>query len=724
MESAFYAQQWCVSRVLTNLSLRANLRLRARIIFPLLLTLFCSSAALAAAEAVNQGEHQFQLRNFDAAFDKFKEVQLDPYAAPSDLSLARCRLGIIYSIRDDQKQARSQLELSLSSTSLPPSVSPLCFYALIQIYVMDKSYSDARDLIKKYPDPAFPALYKARVHALGTEIGRQLKDAPFEINQLERLSRIMEIAGIDKVDLKILGDWALTKTEVKQRLGDSSKPKNEKFPVVQQTPSPVNSAQPQVIPTPLPSQATVGEQAPTVNSSVQPAPSTPENQQDLLSAFRHFRSGHLQGALADLREVSGPALLKINPEIPLELMKERADSLLKDDPRQMRIGLLLPLGSGVFARLQLRAMKGLSAFLNSRAAKDVDYRMFVKAVANDAGAAEEAATDLILRDKVHAIVGPFHGGQVVGAASVASFYGVPLFTLGPVTPAQEYDASFVTRMGTLAQSQARAQVAYLKQKNRKTVAIMSPSDGYGVEMAKAFESVCKDEGIQIQRVEFFDEATELFQDPVKSLLGPQEGKYRGPEFAKLMTDARKKAALEKRKFDPSALKAPAHVPFAALFVPDSLDRVRLIANTFAFYEARTVRYLGDRTWQEAGGRQSIADQFLNGARVPVQSPGAFFGFLRRELAAGESVLDIERQAFDSLLLARTAQYKAGGNNPAKLANVLQSSQFSADGASKYGPVNSNGEPNIEFEISQYYNGNVLSPNTSSDNLPDDSALID
>lgn len=158
------------------------------------------------------------------------------------------------------------------------------------------------------------------------------------------------------------------------------------------------------------------------------------------------------------------------------------------------------------------------------------------------------------------------------------------------------------------------------------------------------------------------------------------------------------------------------MPFNALFVPDSLDRVRLIANTFAFFDARTIRFLGDRTWQEAGGRQSVADQFLNGARVPVPKSGSFLPFLRRELSAGESVLDIERQAFDSFLLARTAHYKSGGNNPAKLVLAMQEKDFAADGASKYGHLEESGEPQIQFEISQYYNGSVLSPNTNTESL--------
>jgi hypothetical protein len=687
-------------------------------------------SASPTADAASAAEHLFQTRNFDGAFDKFKEVQGDPYAAPADLALARCRIGIIYSIRDDQKQARSNLELSLSSNSLNASIAPLCYYALVQIYVMDKSWAEAKSLMLRYPDPVFPAQYKARVYSIGVEVARQLKDLEFEVSQLERLARVMEIGAIKKVDLKILGNWSITLEEVKQRLGEALKPAAEatavpekKSNVAEELPKPANAGNSA---TAGAAPASAPKSDPTNSAGTAREGQSPRGGRDVLSALRALREGKFNEAMSETADVAAndPSQKFFASQIKFDQIRERADTISKDDPRHMRFGVILPQGSGMFARLQLRALKGIAAFLGSRAAKDVDYQVFVKTIPNDSGASERAALELILKEKVHAIIGPFQGAQVIGTAIAASFFGVPMYALGPVTSAREHDPAFVVRMGTLAQSQARAQAEFLKRQNRKTVAIMSPADGYGVEMSKAFEAACKNEGLQIQRVEFVDEYAEIFQEPVKSLLGPQEGKNRSAEYWKLVAEGRKKAAQEKRKFDPTSIKAPAYVPFSALFVPDSLDRVRLIANTFAFFDARNVRFLGDRTWQEAGGRQSIADQFLNGARVPVPKSGSFLPYLRRELLAGESILDIERQAFDSLLLARTAQYKAGGNNPAKLAAAMQTQDFSADGTGKYGPVDVTGEPTIQFEITQYYNGNVLSPGTSTENLSTDQEAND
>lgn len=673
----------------------------------------------ASSPVLNEAENLFQLREFDSAFEKFRAIQLDPYAAPADLSLARCRMGIIYSIRDQQKQARQQLELSLSSNALGSSVTPLCFYALVQIYVMDRSFSEARELMKRYPDPAFPALYKARIFALGTEIGRQLRDLPFELNQLQRLSRVMDIADIKKVELRILGDWTISADEVRRRLGEPPAVADE--PKKLETAPTINGAQVREESPVAEPQLNEPEKADAMSAVSVPAATQPVQASDGLPILSNLQNGLFQQAYAEL--VAQPEILSTrNFFVPQDQLRDRLETLLKDDPRTIRIGVILPEGSGIFMRLQLRALKGISAFLASRAAKDVDYRVFVKSVANDSGSAELAASELVLSDKVHIIVGPFHGSQVLGAATVAAFYGIPIFTLGPVAASEEFNEKFVLRMGILAQSQARAQVQYLKQSNKNTIAVLSPSDGYGVEMTKAFESECKADGLSIYNVEFVDVNTEIFQDPVRALLGPQDVKHRGPEYAKLLADARRKAALEKRKFDPTSLKLPAHVPFSAIFVPDSLDRVRLIANTFAFYEARTVRFLGERTWHEAGGRTSIADQFLNGARVPVQGSGSFLNFLRKDLESGAGVLDIERQAFDSLLLTRTAQYNVGGNNPVKILASMRSPSFKADGTSKFGSISATGEPLTEFVVSQFYNGQVLSPNSSIENLDDESLM--
>jgi hypothetical protein len=681
----------------------------------LILAFLLPAVSLSSSPALNDAENLFQMREFDAAFDKFSAIQLDPYTSPSDLSLARCRMGIIYSIRDNQKQARQQLELALSSNALASSVTPLCFYALVQIYVMDRSFNEARDLMKRYPDPAFPVLYKARIYALGTEIGRQLKDLPFELNQLQRLSRTMDIADIKKVDLRILGDWVITSDEVRKRLGEFAASEESKTKSARS----VEQDQPPVVTSNTEAQPSVAVEEKEMAPRVSIAPAALPQSSDGVPVIGHLQNGQYQQAYSEL--AAQPEILSSkNFFVPQNLLRARLETLLRDDPRTVRIGVLLPDGQGIFSRLQLRALKGISAFLSSRAARDVDYQVFVKTAANDSGAAEQAATDLVLHDMVHLIVGPFHGGQIVGATTAAAFYGIPIFTLGPVAASEEFDEKFVIRMGILAQSQAKAQIQYLKQSNKNSVAILSPSDGYGVEMTKAFEAECKADGIEVQKIEFVDSNTEVFQDPVRALLGPQDMKHRGPEYVKLLADARKKAASEKRKFDPTTLKLPAHVPFSALFVPDSLDRVRLIANTFAFYDARSVRFLGERSWQEAGGRASIADQFLNGARVPVQGTGSFFNVLRKELGAGSGQFDIERQTFDSLLLTRTAQYNVGGNNPAKMIASMKSPAFKADGTSQFGQVSRTGEPLTQFVVSQFYNGQVLSPNTAVESLNDES----
>jgi len=260
-------------------------------------------------------------------------------------------------------------------------------------------------------------------------------------------------------------------------------------------------------------------------------------------------------------------------------------------------------------------------------------------------------------------------------------------------------------MGVLARSQAEAHVRHLQDDVRfETAGVLAPNDSYGYEMAGAFVHVAKRRQFALDRVTYFDVTKDVFQDPVLAALGPQDAESRRDEFKVLEKELKKKAAGEKRKYDPNDIKLPARVAFDALYVPDVLSRAKIIATTFAFNEAKNVRFLGDRTWPETPSRASLADQFLNGSRAPQLSTGSFLSYLRRETNTPEGPLDLERQTFDSLILVRQAQFKASGNNGAKLMNAMRAPDFSVEGTAAYGAIDEKGEPFARMTLFGYKNG--------------------
>ena len=168
------------------------------------------------------------------------------------------------------------------------------------------------------------------------------------------------------------------------------------------------------------------------------------------------------------------------------------------------------------------------------------------------------------------------------------------------------------------------------------------------------------------------------------------------------------ASEQKRKFDPSSIKLPALVRFDAIFLPDSLHKARVIASTFAFHDAKNIRFLGDRQWDDGQNRRSIADKFLNGARVPVPVNGRYLDHLLFNLGYSQKTipLDLERQVFDAFILARQAHYLAAGVNGALMISSLKEKTWKLEGTTHMSGMTLKGEPVTQYGLASYQNGVV------------------
>lgn len=672
----------------------------------ILLSLFVAGQAQAQLSPLESAEEAFSKSSFDSALEKYNVILQNPFAPSRDLALSRCRVGVIQSIRNDFKASRKNLELAVSANAIPKNIGSLCHYALLQIYVLDSSNAEARELIKKMGEPTFSVIYVARTWALASEIGKRLQDNRFEVIYLQKLLNVMEKSKIQFVDLRILENRKITMAEVRNRLGLD-------------TPEPLASSN-------LQGRKTAGNQ--TVQGEVIQNPPAPATQTVLQSApsaggavdsrgselVSKMSLGDPLGALALLKSLPSAAaqkelLLSVGIGIAPERILTRLEALAKDNPRQMRIGIILPAGSPL-TRFKNRILKSVSAFANSSAVQEVTYSFYVRGIQADTGAAEEAALNLLLNEHVHAIVGPISAPQVLGVTEAAALFGVPAFALGPVAHAAEFDSSILTRMGVLAKSQALAHINHVKNELKfKTAAVFAPDDAYGFEMARAFFEAGKEKNLEITKTTFFNVNTDVFQESVVDALGPQDAESRREEFRRVSQELKKKAQAEKRKFDPSEVKLPPRILFDALFIPDALSKVKVIASTFAFNDAKNVHYLGDKFWAEGIGRSSLADQFLNGSRVPALSTGSFLSHLRREIGVTDGPLDLERQAFDAMVLIRQAQYRASGNNGQKMLKSMHASDWLAEGTCVYsGGVDKYGEPPVKMFL-YGYKGGKLSP---------------
>jgi ABC-type branched-subunit amino acid transport system substrate-binding protein len=628
----------------------------------------------------------FTQGKYDEALVTYLQVLNTPQSSPKEQAIANCRAGIVHSIHSKNSLARSYIEKSIAITTLPRKVESVCLYALLQVYVIESENGLAQNLILRMGELELPDSYIARSLALGIEVGERLQNRDLLKRNADRLIAFMELKKIPVVEVKVLGKQ-FTKESILQIL--SKVQSKNVTAAVSADKSPLAPAAGQL----------QNQGSAQVNT----------NALGFVKAFHELAEGKGFAQISQFKgQVQNPQTAEMLSQSGLSLgvakIAERLEHLSKDAPKVMRVGVVVPSGVS-FSRFKHKMLRAISAFAASSATKGVEYSFIVKAVSSDPGSVEENVLSLLLDEHVHAILGPLTSSQAMAALPLCETLAVPLFSYGPVTWSSELSSAALIRMGVLAKSQAKAHLESLrKSPHIKRFSVLAPNDPYGIEMAQGFADVVNEKGFSMHRVTYFDMDKEVFSDPVSMVLGPQGREARGPEFAEAEKELRAKAAAEKRKFDPSQIKIPAKIHFDALFLPDTLSRAKVIASTFAFQDAKSVRYLGDRTWAEVSSKPTLADEYLNGARIPVPDLGPFLSYLRRTLHVASGVLDLESQVFDSLVLLRQAQFKSSGNDGHKLMEAMRAKEFKVQGASKMGAIDFKGEPEVTMSMWNYRNG--------------------
>jgi tetratricopeptide (TPR) repeat protein len=639
-------------------------------------------AAPSASSPIERAEQLFAGGKYEESLALFDEILKNAFITQRDRAYALCRKGLILSLRRGFSESQAYLEQSLSSGGLSEDHQSTCTYALLQLYVLKGNDEGALQLIESLGRPSFAPIYQARVWALGAETARRRGDTAREVVYLERLLRIMETRGIRNVALKILGKRVVSFDEVRSRLGRD--------------------------------EGTAGGAA---AASAQRAGVQRSRFENLVLFMRktldatqtgQWTTGEQRWKVLVDRDLAG-TLQRISGFTPeLARMVERMAALRAEQPSRLRVGILVP-SELELAGVSHRILRAASAFLASPASNGVQIQPIVRGAPADAGAIEQAVLKLVSQDLVHVIIGPVSSALTIGAIKAAEMFGVPVFALGPVADSPALRSDFLVRMGILAESQTTALVDHLQQSRLRNAAIMAPNDAYGVEMARSFSRIAAKKSFPVEKVTFYDVNTDVFAEAVSHALGPQDAETRRDEYAAAARELRKRAFEQKRKFDPSEIKLPALVRFDALFLPDSLRKARVISSTFAFQDARHIRFLGDKQWAEGDRRRSIADEFLNGSRVPYPVDGRYLNhlLLNLEVRDPQFQLDIERQVFDALILTRQAHYLAGGVNGHVMARRLRNTDWKVEGTTHISGVTALGEPLTQYTLRAYSNGALV-----------------
>jgi ABC-type branched-subunit amino acid transport system substrate-binding protein len=342
------------------------------------------------------------------------------------------------------------------------------------------------------------------------------------------------------------------------------------------------------------------------------------------------------------------------------------------------LGVVLPL-SGPFAGFGEESLQGIllaagvfDELADERARPDV--RLVVRDTGGRPERAAEAVRELTDDPNVTAIIGPLLKGECEAAAAAAEVAGVPLIALTARTEVAQ-GRPHVFRIRTQPDQEIEVLVDHaMNALGAQRFAILYPRDAYGRGLRGLFWDAVEERGGYVVGVAAYDPDATDFAEPIRRLVGfellgeeaktlieeREEMRYRArrlpPDEALVLREEAR--ALTTEEGDP----LPPIVDFDALFIPESSEKVVLIAPQLAFHEAVGAQLLGASGWYDPDlvkiGRHHVSGALFT-AHYYAESPLPFVkDFTERYTATFAEEPDaLAAQAFDAanLVLVQLAR---------------------------------------------------------------------
>jgi ABC-type branched-subunit amino acid transport system substrate-binding protein/predicted negative regulator of RcsB-dependent stress response len=333
------------------------------------------------------------------------------------------------------------------------------------------------------------------------------------------------------------------------------------------------------------------------------------NEEDLVSLLRElndplFTSYFLfELGLCQVQKKNYNAALSIfsrfTTQFPLHERKHQAQKWIAEINERLafkrrRIGCLLPL-TGPYEAFGNRALKGIQLALDryNDQNQTPEFEMLVKDTRSDPEAAINAVRQFDERG-VSAIIGPLATSEY--AAREAQERGIPIITLTQKTGIPEL-GDYVFRMFLTPQMQIDTLVPYVVNRlGIKRFAVLYPEEIYGNTFLKIFQEKALDHGATLVAVESYQPEQTDFAQQIKKIC----------KTLRSEEDGSRQHVSRKSRFQ----KRQAIVDFDAIFIPDTTDKIALIAPQLAFYDIDGVLLLGTNLWH--------SDKLIHAARDYVQ----------------------------------------------------------------------------------------------------------
>ena len=252
------------------------------------------------------------------------------------------------------------------------------------------------------------------------------------------------------------------------------------------------------------------------------------------------------------------------------------------------IGCLLPL-SGPFAAYGQEVLNGIILGMVSTPMDETKIEVIIRDTAGKPEKALDELETLVNTKKVVGVIGPLSSKTAAFISEKAQELGVPMIALTQrrdivkkgdmvfrnfLTPAQEIDSLLQVAMGQLG---------------LERFGILYPDNAYGRFCMNLFWDKLDEMGGSVTAVESYPTDVTDFADQIKKMVG--------------VYNKRKTTGGE----DPPPL-----IDFDAIFIPDTYQRVAMIAPQLVFHDVLGVRLIGTRLWHSPKLLE-MARNYLQGA---------------------------------------------------------------------------------------------------------------
>ena len=307
------------------------------------------------------------------------------------------------------------------------------------------------------------------------------------------------------------------------------------------------------------------------------------------------------------------------------------------------IGCLLPL-TGPYATFGKRALKGIQFALDqfNRQSKQPAFEIIVSDTHSNPQTAIKAVRQLD-NQGVSLIIGPIITSEY--AAKEAQIRGIPIITMSQRADIAEL-GDYVFRFFLTPQMQIDTLVPYVvNELGIQRFAVLYPEETYGNTFLKIFRDRVMDYGAALVTAESYKPQETDFASQIKKFSKRCASPKNAAPKSKPHSADRK---IRHKKYEVA-------LNFEAIFIPDSADKIALIAPQLAFYDIDNVLLLGTNLWHSDkliySARNYVQEAIMTDAFYAKDSKSSIQEFISAfEKSYGESPGVIDALAYDAAMM--------------------------------------------------------------------------